>query len=182
MLQLVDNQLSQFASALNDENEYKLNILTYISGFLYKKLLKKEQCNHCVNTLSNSVFKSTSQFIEIRNKGGLKHPPTDLLNIVRVTNSVFQQEVANSREGFFHGNFMKITVNKTVRIVLETYPGLLSALDDHLGTWSSHRLEMIKKIAAMFLTIRIKHSCRKKNEKKTQVRKVLSKQILFRHQ
>ena len=97
-------------------------------------------------------------------------------------NTVFQQEVSKTDEGYFHGNFMKITVNKTVRIVLETYPGLLSALDDHLGTWSSHRLEMIKKVAAMFLTIRIKHSCRKKNEKKPQVRKVLSKQILFRHQ
>ena len=77
---------------------------------------------------------------------------------------------------------MKITVHKTVQIVLETHPGLFSALDNHLGTWSSHRLDVIKKVAAMFITIRVKDNCRKKNVKKELVRKLLSKQILFRHQ
>ena len=59
-----------------------------------------------------------------------------------------------------------------------------SAHPDHPSVAHSHRVTLIKKIVALFSSLRIKHQCKlvRQTELDKKVRKKLSKLILFKNQ
>ena len=67
-----------------ENNEYKHNILTYICGFIQKKILDKEQCVNCFFQFKNFKVLETSSFLELKNKGGLCRPNEQLTNVVKI--------------------------------------------------------------------------------------------------
>ena len=182
---LSHDEFSVITEGLKSESEFKINCLTYIAGYVTQKLIHKEQCVHCLGILKNYKVRSTSIFLEMKNRGRLCRPPSDVLEVVRLSNSVFEAEAMKSTVPADRPDFMKVLINKVARALLEKSPSIFQEMDYHLDSCSwdnSHKLMMIKKITSIFVTMRLKHWCRQFNTSQASVRKVLTKQILFKHQ
>ena len=171
----------------NQKLVFRLLAVQYVYGRTRatQKLIHKEQCVHCLGILKNYKVRSTSIFLEMKNRGGLCRPPSDVLEVVRLSNSVFEAEAMKSTVPADRPDFMKVLINKVARALLEKSPSIFQEMDYHLDSCSwdnSHKLMMIKKITSIFVTMRLKHWCRQFNTSQASVRKVLTKQILFKHQ
>ena len=85
------DQTDIYLSAIEKTSEFSKNALTYISGFVQRKILKRETCLGCHDFLSKSKIKSTCKFIDSVNRGGLIHPNSNLNLIVKVSNSCIDE-------------------------------------------------------------------------------------------
>ena len=63
--------------------------LHFPSGFIHKKLLKKEQCLSCHNYLENCTIRSSSKFVAFIDRGYLFKPNSLLNLVVKIANSCF---------------------------------------------------------------------------------------------
>ena len=61
----------------DDSSEFNDNVLSYISGYIQRRVIAKEKCEYCIDFLKNSSS-TTSSFIEYVNEGGLFKPSKKL--------------------------------------------------------------------------------------------------------
>ena len=66
-----------YLSAIEKSSEFKNNALTYTSGFVHKKLLKKETCLSSHEFLAKKAIRSTGQ-LEFVNRGRFVHPSSTI--------------------------------------------------------------------------------------------------------
>ena len=71
----------------DDSNEFNDNVLSYISGYIQKRVLAKEKCEYCIEFLKNSS-QTTSSFLEYVNEGGLIKPSEKIDFLVKKTSKI----------------------------------------------------------------------------------------------
>ena len=96
----------------------------YISGYITRQIVKQETCVSCSLELKNSKCRGSSAFLDIRNKGGLLHPPVGVIYAVKVANSIFEQLSDEILNNHAVAQFDK-AVNQAVKFILESKPSLL---------------------------------------------------------
>ena len=65
---------------------YKDNILVYMAGYIQRRIVSKETCDECLNIVKGC--QTTSQFLNLRERGGLVRPNEDILKVVTLTDNV----------------------------------------------------------------------------------------------
>jgi hypothetical protein len=162
-------------------------VVTYISGFVARKLIKKLDCEPCISSLvncngTNSPIRSDFILLEAKNNGGLFIPSDDLITCCRITELVIR-EVSNKG--------LRKMKNKTIlelsmRNILDTeaFNDLrTTSYMDHkpLG---NHVFELIKLIVLQYSKVRLHHMAKERtlSLNKPCVRNKLTKTILFKGQ
>ena len=175
-------------STFNATSEYTNSTLTYISGYVERKLLTKEPCLCCAEHLKNSKIKATSKFLNFVNRGNLVQPNSNLNLVVKVTNSCVEQIKKSSNLLQQKNILQRITCN-VLSVLNSRHPNIFSALDSHVDVRNvqncpSHKVLMLKKIVSCFLSIRLTHYCREFNESvlDKKLRRILIKKILLGNQ
>ena len=135
---------------------------------------------------NTNVLRTSSNFLNYRNKGGLTKPSSSINLIVKVTNSCI--EVLKKKKGkpiFGEKNILSKVTTQVFGILYSRHPRLLSELDSHIDVESpSHRVAMIKKVIHCYLCVKLKHDCREFNQNSLnkKIRRNLTKNILFQGQ
>ena len=133
-----------------------------------KKLVKKETCLSCHDFLANVAIRSTCKLIESVNQGFLVHPSSNVNLVVKITNSCFE-EFNRKTKILQEKSIVQKIQNNVIEILNARHPKLFESLDLHvdnqrLDNCVSHRVLMIKKIILCYLSLRLKHFCKLKNE------------------
>ena len=166
-----------------EPSEYKRNVLNYIAGFIQRKLFSTITCISCVEILQN-MNKTTQPLFEQRNKGGLIAPIIAVEQIVIKTcfvlDCIMQEKNVVVLDQVKEN--LKNTVNYHLNMQNWTF---LKELDDHSDVLSfgSHRQKIIDCIIDFFVTLRLHHFAKKRNEviQKNSTRRKLTKLLHFRN-
>ena len=119
-------------------------------------------CVYCVNYLESLVIKQGCQLIDIKNRGGLVIPAKNVVTIVKLADGTLESFVKKRKILCQKDIIKKIEVGVKT-LVLENHPIIFSNLNDHLddlSCTSNHRLNLIDKIVACYVSLRLKHYCR----------------------
>ena len=103
------------------------------------------------------------------------HVSLEVYNILKVCENVLKEEL---KEGWTTKKFISDLIRvKTQNIVLDRYPEVINFFHEH-------SVEVVSKIAATFISIRLKHFAKEENEriKRNRLRKKLSKLVHFNNQ
>ena len=165
--------------------EYTENVLNYITGFVQRKISSNERCMQCRQFL---CFTQTHvlPLIQLKDRGGLVKPSSDLCYIVRLSN-VILNEYMNCCNIFIEKNLIEKISIKVVRFLEVKKPTFLNFLDSHSNVLSyqgSHKNLFIKKVVAYYLCVKLHHLAKSKNQelKGNALRHKLNKLVLFKNQ
>ena len=82
---------SIYMEALRDScSEYTNDVLTYISGYIHRKIQVKEQCVDCAVFMENAVVRKSSTFLRFVDRGKLTYPIKDLEQVVRLSHGLLK--------------------------------------------------------------------------------------------
>lgn len=59
--------------------EYKNEVITYIAGYVLRKLIKSLYCTECINALREQDICTNPNLINIKNRGFLLYPSKDFV-------------------------------------------------------------------------------------------------------
>ena len=166
-------------------SEYKSNVLNYIAGFIQRKILITESCQYCIDLLNNGL-KCTSSFLEMKREGKIITPEIHICEIVNLANNITEGLMQNVNIVTTKNIYEKI-VGSLIRVLDIKKPGFLSCLDNHgqlLNTAGTHRNNFIRKVARCFITLKLNHFAKIKNENlhKKKIRTKFNKMVLFNNQ
>lgn len=159
------DDIEPYLQSFDDRHEFSDDILTYISGFINKKIIFKESCVFCRNFLVNSKIRSTCDIINIKNEGKLTQPDHRINIIIKVTDKIFHQfQLSNNI--FVERHLIDKVFLRVLKVLDMKFSKFLSCLDTHVDSLSSetsHRNILIKKIVAAYITLRCRHLSKEKN-------------------
>ena len=169
----------------NGTNEYKDDILTYVAGFVTRRLISKENCKQCKEFLLNCRIRKSCDLLNLKNRGGLVTPGVHIDLIIKTANQLLET-VKSEKNIYSEKNIIEKMYVNVKRILDVKQHNFLSFLDEHTDIMNSgsHRALLIKKVVSIFLTLRLKHMAKLKNLSLTnkRIRKTYSKLILFKSQ
>ena len=164
---------------INDANLFIDNVIIYISGFIMRKLIQKEQCTYCYTFLTENKQRVSCNLIRFRQLGGLVYPIFEIVTIVQITNRAMESALAKDDLC----NVLKSAVNLTKNIVAEIYVSNTELLSEIGLHDEQHRLNMIKTIVFTMISLKGKHLCRTTNiETSTMIRHKNTKEVIFKHE
>ena len=175
---------------------YQENIITYIAGFVLRKVMKKISCAVCASTLIEQDLSISSptnlDLIVSKNRGGLVIPSQSVVKIIACSEKAFRVAVTGCDSGDKISSNARLLslLTATIHRQLLDAPVFLS-LNDHdlshdLATEDMHSTQLQKKIVAKYLSIRLhtygKHYTKSVIQKsKEGVRQQHNKLVLFSH-
>ena len=111
--------------------------------------------------------------------GGLNYPSESLMKVCKATEKEIQAEKLKSNFFSNESILKKLSVRISGAMVTQ-HPNIFI----HADHAALHKYALIKEICAVFLSIRMKHIAKEKNQeiKKDRIRKKLSRLIIFKHQ
>lgn len=71
---------------ISNSNVFVDTVITYISGFIMRRLINNEKCTFCYTYLKESKNRVTCPLIDTKQLGGLIYPITDIVWIVTFAN------------------------------------------------------------------------------------------------
>ena len=113
--------------------------------------------------------------IKCKDRGGLYYPSDDLIKVCKLAENALQGEMV--KENFISNeNILKKLGVKVSTCVHTQHP--------NINHKAMHKYDLVKTICRVYLSIRLKHIAREKNEniKRNKMRKKLSRLIIFKHQ
>ena len=160
-------------------------IMSYISGYIQKRILSVEKCSECLNGLENSI-RLNCPFVEFIDKGGLTKPAVFIDFIVKKADSTLCS-LEKQVNLYTQKNVNERLTSTVVNLICNRYPTLMSEFDHCEGDYSffdNHKVRMIKKICGIYYSVKLKHMS---SEKKSglfakRVRRSMTKTILFMNQ
>ena len=169
--------------SLETKSEYRQNVLVYIAGYIQRRVSKTMQCTSCQLLLSNMRISMSSGLIETKDRGGLIRPSADIVRLINIVDSIFNQYLVDGKL-FTQKRLIEKIFIQTLKVVNSCNLKLFDFLDDHVENivFGSHRSNFFKKVVFAFVTMRARHSCKEFNNSCAKVRIKLSKLILFKNQ
>ena len=107
-------------------------------------------------------------------------PSVEIEKVVNIADALYS--AINTQKLFGQRNIVHKIQIQACKVVTETHPHLLAVLDEHLGTWGSHKFLMIKNIVACYISMRGRQSAKLYNQKYPKLRMHMSKMILFKNE
>lgn len=160
-------------------NRFLDNVIIYISGFIMKKILDRENCTYCFTYLRESKQRVSCELINFRQLGGLVYPLFDIVTVVQIANMALTS--ALEKENLC--NVLKLGKHLTNEIVAEILSSDCDLFNEIALHDNQHRLKLIKTIVFSFISLKGKHLCRTQNiESSTLIRHKNTKEVLFRHE
>jgi len=167
---------------------YVLDVLTYIAGWVARKLINKMTCDECkcalvVQPNDITTFAEQSILLELKNKGGLLFPSKDLVSVLRSTEKAIRFHIPTLTSTSCHSHALQIETTT----MQEVPRNLFFKLQDHFSCTfhdgNSHYTSLIRAICRTFLTLRLHHISKTTNATDMlSIRQKLNKTILFKNQ
>ena len=172
--------IDEFLQSNYENNDYTCDVVTYISGFIEKRLITNTKCKECYDELKNDCIRITSPLIEVKDLGGLHRPTSEVDYVIQECQRLFSY-YKEERNIFTKKNVLGVLVNNLTSSILEKRPNVLKSLDTHAVGEDSHRLDTIKTIAQLFFSMRCKFFAKQKKLELgvKKCRRVLTKLVHF---
>lgn len=171
-------------------NEYSENVITYISGFVIRKIQKRIKCPKCIEALHFSedidYMENSLKLINRKSKGGLLLPSKSLQEVCKIVENKIQVLLEIEKHLPPKKIFIESLLKYTNKITFDD--NLFRSLKDHSFDFGieedSHKKLLISEIIKVYSSIRIFSITKKINEDISgeKIRKSLNKLILFKHQ
>lgn len=161
-------------------SEYAKDVVSYISGFVQKTVLKKSSCAFCTRILySDTVSRSNLVDTKEYDWGNLIRPNKDLFEICKITERYFKTEIKIK-------NIMNVK-EFALKIIPNIPKNIFDSLFDHTlqqDVFENHRYMLIKSIVQRYLDTRVNHYHKIQNieTKKSIVRTKLTNLVKFKNQ
>ncbi|KAJ6645767.1 CDK5 and ABL1 enzyme substrate 1 [Pseudolycoriella hygida] len=131
-IQFREDVLDVWEDAFDEANtlpltDYAADVVTYIAGFVERSIKKQLKCVQCVRAVSTTDF-HISKLIEIKNRGGLVVPQTNIVAICRAARNVHITEpkqvkfVVPKKNYNFKDNRIVLVSNKLPFFVFSSIP------------------------------------------------------------
>ena len=164
-------------------NPFEEGIVTYISGWVVRKIVSKIDCSTCQHSLIRKASACPSGLLRIKNNGGLVVPSEDVVKVVNVCEKLirinsFSTKLQNvNYEAVFVSNVISNIPSNVFAHLEEHYIETSVGLDNHY-------YHLLKIICKEFVKLRRNHIVKIHNSslKAKSVRQKLTKEILFRNQ
>ena len=167
---------------VNHLSEYKEAAISYIAGFIVKKIEQKVTCMPCSHALTSAD--SVHPFVTLKNRGGLQKPSPGITSVCQVTERCFQR-LLNANEGKAPQG--RGTTAAIVHQVLSecSEKNLFPQLHNHMFDMcveANHVHVLVKMASALYCKVRLNHIARRQTDKIKEgkvVRRKLTKLIHF---
>lgn len=159
---------------INDISE-KMPLITYVAGYCVHSVLNRIKCDDCKDNLStDKKIVNNSNFKEIHklNRGGLKFPSIDVLNVI-VHNFIVVQKIIGKK---FEEKFLRVSNQR--QLITNITTEILLYKDMNIGTCNKHAsADIIKLLIRSCTNTLLKNYCKSKKEaiKLEEVKKNLEK-------
>jgi len=161
--------------------EYATEIITYISGYIAKNIIKKINCSICKkllikNTTQKDIYR-TDKLLQRKNRSGLCEASNDVITICKEAEKTFR---LNQHIAFKTKNIVQ-------HLILQTLQSLPSYVfyDNHVFDQSplfDHRGQIIKLILKKFFHLRLMHESKAFINCDQRIRMKNNKLTLFQNQ
>jgi len=131
--------------------------------------MRKENCMSCSVFLRSSNV--TSDFLEVRDRGGLVRLNKDVAKVVRKADTVLNHLI---KTGDIRSNILQKMSVIVIQDLVASDPNLFKLLDHLEEEINNHRIQLMKNIVMLFTSIRLKHYSRLQNNKNDKIRKKLN--------
>ena len=139
------------------------NVVTYVSGFVGRKLLAKTKCSACAFSLiSKNIdipIRSDYLLISEKQRGGLYIPSSDVIEVCRISESVIREEHA---KGVRYLN-SDLILRKSMRIALDSellFDDLRKVVTKDHTLFGPHVSNLIRNVIKEYTKIRLHHIAR----------------------
>ena len=112
------------AEGLEDQSEYRENVIVYIAGFIQRIIMRKENCMSCSVFLRSSNV--TSDFLEVRDRGGLVRSSKDVAKVVRKADTVLNHLI---KTGDIRSNILQKMSVIVIQDFVASDPNLFKLVD-----------------------------------------------------
>ncbi|KAL3189847.1 hypothetical protein MRX96_020867 [Rhipicephalus microplus] len=157
-------------------------VVPYIAGFVVRQVCKTTTCEECIAALYSDEL---VPLVEQKNRGGLVSPSKDVIGLCEAVEKGLRRlqiecgtlHAVNSQSKHLVLEVLRLSVEEKWFQKLEQHILDLDPLDNHI-------YNMCKKVAELYVKIRIHHMTKERNREiiKDRVRPVLSRMIIFKHQ
>ena len=156
-----------FVLDISDDSisEHRENALSYIAGWIVRKLIKLIDCEICCqNLMATDRTKRYLSLISLKDNGGLVYPSDDVVKIVMVCDKYFRRLVlGDDGNGISASKSLRKNLSSAVINELSsTRPGsilfeslLEHDIDTHVPTEDFHSTQIMKAIVSSFLDMRM---------------------------
>ena len=169
-------------------SEFKLAAVSYIAGFVARKVSNLVSCDDCRPALKeHGCYEETAktQFLLSKDKGGLVKPSTDVINICRAAEKSFQRMLAATNGKPPQTSNLANIISNTVLsdIGASAFPSLEAHQYD-CPPEHNHIFILVKSICRCYCQIRMFHLAKSHTDDivGTKVRRQFTKLIIFHHQ
>ena len=138
-------------------SELKENVVIYIAGYIQRKVISKVDCQMCKDYLYKEEALCTSKLIDRRDLGGLIKPNKELVDIVKIADTILEMKIKCSKDLFCERNLFKKLSIQALNFINDQRPNILAALDH--GS-SHHKVKILKSVFVSFFSMRVKYICK----------------------
>ena len=151
-------------------NEYVVNVGGYIAGYVIRKVMPRLTCIHCrlalVSVSVNDLDPCERHLLELKNNGGLVIPSSDVIRLLKITESVYRCSNRST------GGFLLCSQVMQQMLGMNLFNTSHFLETDHFGF-------LVRSIVLCFIDIRGHHVAHSRNLEFVSNRFRLTKQILF---
>ena len=183
-----ENNIDDYSDSpsISTLSQYKQAAISYIAGYVGKKVQKSTNCRECSMALGSVSGEASSSFLVLKDHGNLFKPTSSVIKVCEETERCLQRMLAVTEGHFPNGCGVSDAI---VPAVLGSLPvsSLFQELDNHLfhsPVGDNHVIQLIKNVIKCYSKVKFYHLGKKANDDGSgeKIRKKLSKLILFKHQ
>jgi hypothetical protein len=167
-------------------SEFKKASISYIAGYVAKKVEKQLVCCDCCMALGSTLDAPTTKFLQLKDRGSLFKPTQSVIDICQETEKCFERMLAISGGNLPHG---KGIVDAITVAVLGAYSTSLTFKELHYHMFDTpvednHIHNLVKCIVICYCKVRLYHLGKEATQDACGniIRKKLNKLVLFNHQ
>lgn len=164
----------EYIDCLNSTlTKYSECVVTYIAGFVARKLSRTIKCVVCTSMLFGDPSAHRHSLIKYKSRGGLVYPSKDVEDLCKIAEKILK---SNFKKQFFEKYYLYI-----FSFIIEHYGERNTFCTESCEHDASHKYLLMKSVLRTYINIRYRYFG-KKNTETISCRNYLNKIILFRNE